>query len=150
MINKRAVLGVACSAAAFVMLSGFGHCGGDHGGPKDQARMARFAKEKVDDMMDDLDAKDDQRVRAQAIADRLIKDAQGLIPQHQRMKQELIAEWNTPKPDAPKIHTLIDEHIDNFRRFAHEAADGLIEFHQILTPDQRAKVNEQLQKHNAH
>jgi Spy/CpxP family protein refolding chaperone len=147
MLDKRAVSTVAFSAAAVVMLSGFGHCGGDHGGPKDQARMARYAKEKVDDLMDDLEAKEDQRVRTQGIADRLLKDGQALIPQHTKMKQDLIAEWNTPRPDAPKIHSELDEFIDSFRRFAHEAADGMIEFHQLLTPDQRAKVNEQLQKH---
>jgi hypothetical protein len=141
MANVRSGIVGVLAVGSFVLLSGFGSCHGGHGF-KDPARVARIVNEHVDDVLDDLDAKDDQRTKVHLIANRLVKEGGDLFATHEQAKAQLLSEWNAANPDAARVHAVIDERADGFRAFLHHVADGAIELHAILSPEQRNKLSE--------
>ncbi len=136
-----AAAGVAAAIAlGFVALTGFhGGCGG-HGHPRDPAQLAALVTDRVNDVLDDLDATPDQRTRIDAVKDRLLADAQKARAGHEEVHAALLGEWKADAPDAKKLHALVDERIEALRGMAHEAVDAGVEVHGILTPAQREKV----------
>ena len=67
-----AAAGVGMLAVGFVALTGFnGGCGRGHHG-RDPAEVATFVTNRVDDLLDDIDATPDQRTRINAVKDRLL------------------------------------------------------------------------------
>ena len=139
-MKKLVTLGLI--SASFVLLTGF------HGGcrsltPEEKAtRLERHTTAWVDDMMDDVDADLKQRAEAQAIRKRVVIISIPLIAEQEKAKQFFFEEWDAENPDREEIHKVVDERVDAFRKVLHVAADGLIELHSILTPDQRKEMVE--------
>jgi hypothetical protein len=136
------LVSLAVIAGSFVFLAGW------HGGcrqltPEEKvARLERHSIASVDDLMDDVDADLKQRAQAQAIRKRLVTAATPLIIEQEKAKELAYQQWDSPSPDREQIHQVVDERVDAFRKFLHLAADGVIELHQLLTPEQRAEVAE--------
>jgi periplasmic protein CpxP/Spy len=115
-----------------------------HGGPfghgHDPAALAAHLTDRVEGVLDDLDATPAQRTQVLAVKDRML----GEIQKHQATRQEthaaLLAEWNSPTPDRAKLHALVDQRAAEMTATAHQAVDAAIEVHDALTPDQRAKL----------
>jgi periplasmic protein CpxP/Spy len=138
---------VALSAAAFVVLTGFhGGCGWHGGHGRDPAAMAAFVTDRLDDALDDLDATDAQRQQIHAVKDRLLARGQALRGGHEAAHAEVLAQWKAEQPDRAKLHALVDTRIEEMRAFAHEAVDGAVEVHGVLTPEQRAEVAEKIER----
>lgn len=106
------------------------------------ARMDRHSTAMVDDLMDDIDADLKQRAQAQAIRKRLVNEATPLILEQEKVKQFAYQQWDSASPDRARVHEVIEERVDAFRKFLHLAADGVIELHQLLTPEQRKELVE--------
>jgi protein CpxP len=140
-----ALAAVALVAVGFVALTGFRHGMGRHG--HDPAQVAAFVTARLDSMLDEVDATPAQRDELHALKDRLLAKGQALHADHAATHAELVAEWKADRPDAAKLHALVDARIDALRAFAHEAVDGAIEAHDALTPAQRAKVTAKLERH---
>jgi len=137
-MKKTLMLGTL-ALVAFVTLTGFrGGCGRpDH---RDPTQVAAFVTDRLDDALDDLDATPEQRTRIQAIKDRVLEKVQALRADRQATHQVLLGEWNAAQVDRAKVHALIDERAARMQALAHEVADAAIEAHDVLTPEQRAKV----------
>ena len=111
--------------------------------PEEKAvRIERHSTAMVDDLMDEVDADLKQRAQAQAIRKRLVVAGTPMIAEQEKAKQYAYEQWDSPSPDRAQIHVVVDERIDSLRKFVHLAADGVIELHQLLTPEQRAEVAE--------
>jgi Spy/CpxP family protein refolding chaperone len=132
----------------FVALTGFGGgCGrGGHGHGRDPARMAAFVTDRVDDLLDDVDATPDQRTRIHAVKDRVLASAQATREGRREVHDAVHAEWKAAQPDAAKLHALVDARADEFRKLAHEAVDAGVEVHGILTPEQREKITRKVER----
>jgi protein CpxP len=147
-MKKSLTLG-ALALVAFVTLTGFrGGCGRpDH---RDPAQVAAFVTERLDDALDDIDATPAQRTQLTVIKDRLLASAQKLHGTRQATHQTLLGEWNAEKVDRAKVHALIDQRAEEMKALAHEAADAAIEAHDVLTPDQRAKLAKKAERMHGH
>lgn len=142
-MNKTATAALF-TAAAFVMLSGF-HGGCGSASPEQRAkRITRMVHDHTDDFLDDVDATDAQRAKVHGLADGVINQAMPLIPEQQRAKEELIAQWKSKSPDASRVHAIIDERITAATKVVHAAADALLELHRTLTPEQRKEIDDRL------
>ncbi len=130
-------------AAAIVALAGFGRCGGHQ---RDPAQVAAMVTARVDDLLDDLNATDAQRQQIHAIKDRLLAQAAQLHQQAEPDHAELKAQWESPNPDRARLHAMVDERADAMRAFAHQLVDAGIEVHDILTPEQRAKLEKKMER----
>jgi Spy/CpxP family protein refolding chaperone len=139
--------GAALVGVAFVALTGFrGGCGGHRHGGRDPAELAAFVTDRVDDALDDLDATPEQRARVHAVKERLLASGQTARAGHREAHDALAAEWKGERPDAAKLHALVDARAEAYRALAHEAVDAGVEVHGILTPEQRARVTKKIER----
>lgn len=140
-------LGAVLLAGGFLTLTAFRHGPGGCG-PRDPARMERFIGNRLDDLLDDLQATPEQRQRIGAVKDRLLARARELRAGAPADHQALLAQWESPNPDLSRVHALIDQRGDGMKAFAHEAADALAEVHAVLTPEQRAQLAKKIRRHH--
>ena len=140
---KKQLAATLFATAAFLMLTGFHSRGCGSSSPEQRAKRAtRMVHEYTDDFLDEVDATDDQRNKVHGLADRVLEQAMPLIPEQQKAKQELIAQWKSKSPDSARVHAIIDERVTAVTKVIHTGADALIELHRLLTPEQRAEINE--------
>jgi protein CpxP len=139
--------GALLALVGFVALTGFGGCGArHHGHGRDPAEVAAFVTARVDDALEDLDATPEQRTKINALKDQLLAAGQEAHAGSQEAHEAVLAEWKSDKPDAQKLHALVDARIDAMRAFAHQAVDAGVEAHGVLTPEQRAKVTKKIER----
>jgi Spy/CpxP family protein refolding chaperone len=133
------VLAVALLAGGTLALTAFrGH--------HDPARFDRFVSHRIDDMLDDVHATDAQRQKIGAIRDRLLADAKTLHAGRGDAVKALLAQWQADRPDAARVHAVVDGRADAMKRFADEVSDAVLQVHGILTPEQRAQITKKLQR----
>lgn len=138
---------VAVGALGLVTLTGFhGGCGSHRRHGRDPAQVAAFVTERVDDVLDDVDATPEQRSRIHAIKDRLLAAGQEARAGHRAAHDALLAEWTADAPDRARLHALVDERAEALRQLAHEAVDAGIEVHEVLTPAQREQVTRKVER----
>jgi protein CpxP len=139
----------ALALVAFVALTGFkGSCGRPD--LRDPAQMAAFVTDRLDGMLDDIDATPVQRTQIQAIKDRVLTSVQKLHSTRQATHETMLAEWKADTVDRAKVHALIDQRAEEMKALAHQAADAAIEAHDALTPAQRAKVAKKAERMHGH
>jgi periplasmic protein CpxP/Spy len=120
---------------------------GHHGDP---AHLDQMVEKRLTKMLDTAQATDAQRQQITAIKDKVLADGKALRAAHQGTHQQLLALWKSDQPDVAQVHALVDARADAMKKFADEVADAMIQVHGILTPDQRAKVADQIQQHHPH
>jgi Spy/CpxP family protein refolding chaperone len=137
---------------SFGLLSGFrgGGCGGHggHAGFRDPARMERMVNARVDDVLDDFDASDAQREKVHAIKEKLLKKGLAQRDANRKARDEVIAQWKSDRPDAARLHALLDERIDAMRALGHEAVDSAVELHGTLTKEQKEKIQKRIDRYS--
>jgi periplasmic protein CpxP/Spy len=148
----KKILGVAGGAlllvVGVVVLTGWrGGCGGHgHGHGRDPARMAAFVTDRVDGLLDDVDASPDQRARVHAVKERMLAAGQTAREGRKEAHDALVAEWKSATPDAARLHALVDERVEEMRALAHQAVDAGVEVHGVLTPEQREKLTRKMER----
>ena len=119
-------------------------------GHGDPAHMDQMVERRLTKMLDTVQATDAQRQQITAIKDKVLADGKALRAAHQGTHEQLLALWKSDQPDVAKVHALVDARADAMKKFADEVADAMVQVHGILTPDQRAKVADQIQQHHPH
>jgi periplasmic protein CpxP/Spy len=145
-MRKTIFLGLVL-AAGVVALAGFAR-GWHH--RHDPARMAEFVTARVDEALEEVNATPEQRDRIHAVKDRMLARANELHGTRGEDRAAFLAAWKADAPDAAALHALVDQRADAMRALAHEAVDAGLEVHGILTPDQRAKLAEKLERRRHH
>lgn len=136
-------------AIAGLLLAG-GFVAGCHRGPgahgRDPAEVAKLVTERVEDALDDVDATPAQREKILAVKDRLLAEGQKLRGDREALHAELLAAWKAERVDRARLHAEVDARIEALRAFAHSAVDGAADAHDVLTPEQRAKIAKKLER----
>jgi periplasmic protein CpxP/Spy len=144
MTRSRILLSLAGLAGVVALAGWSGHCGPPR--PGNPAEMAAFVHDRVDDTLDDLSATEAQRAQIHAIEERLLARAAALHQDHEGDRAELLAQWQSANPDRAKLHALVDQRFEAMKAFAHEAVDAGVEVHDVLTPEQRAKLAKKIER----
>lgn len=134
-MNRKLIIGVV--AGVVVLAAGVALAASAARGPE---RARQFINWRVDDALDELEATDAQRAKAHALKDRLFQEGMKLRESKTEVHDALVEQWRSNNPDSAAVHRLVDQMADEFRAFAHQAADAALEFHQTLTPEQRAEL----------
>jgi Spy/CpxP family protein refolding chaperone len=108
--------------------------------------VAAFVTDRVDDVLDDVDATPEQRTRIHAVKDRLLAAGQQARAGHEEVHAAILGEWKAEQPDAARLHAVVDQRIEELRALAHQAVDGGVEVHGILTPEQREKLTRKAER----
>ena len=145
-MKRKLLVGVGVLVLSAASAVGFAATRSGHG----PERAERFINYRVDSALDDLGATDDQRRKILAIKDSALADGRETFKDHREVRDQLQAEWNKEKPDAARVHALIDARADAMRAMAHKMADNALAVHDVLTPDQRAQVSQEIAEHSHH
>jgi hypothetical protein len=148
MLGLGIPLGLLATFAAFTACKGFG-LHGCHGMMTPE-RVRQMIDWKFDDVMDSITATDDQRVKLGDIKEKLINEA---IDLHRDLKDShdvILDEWKSTSPDLGTIYNQIDSGLIVKKDFARKVAGALLEVHEILTPQQRDLITEQVEEHMTH
>lgn len=144
-MKRTAIIGVA--SACLIALGGaalaanrFVH--------RDPEHAYAFISRKVDPMMDDIHATDAQRAQINQIKDKLFKEGMDLKQSQGNLRQQFFANLDAPQVNANDVHARVDKQLDAFRAFAHDVADASIQIHDLLTPEQRAQLKQEISKHH--
>jgi Spy/CpxP family protein refolding chaperone len=141
---KKGIVIAVGALAGLVLLGGFAASRMGHGGPE---RAYEHISKRVNALLDEVKATDEQRARVNQIKDQLLKEGVQVKQSERQLMQELLSKWDASQVDAAEVHTLIDQRVEGHRAFAQKMADALIQIHDILTPDQRAQLKQELQSH---
>jgi periplasmic protein CpxP/Spy len=137
-------LALAASALlAVALLTGFR--GGGWG--RSPERIQQIITWKLDDKLDDIDASDAQKQSIHALKDRLLTDGQRLMGEQQATRLEVLTQLESDRPDAQKLHAVVDARIEAMRAFAHQVTDAALEVHRLLTPEQRKELATEYREH---
>ncbi len=140
-VRVVAVVGAVLALAAFRPFFGAHSLG-----KPSPERVQRMATERVNDYLDDLDATPEQRKAVHVMKDDALKEGRVLHEDNTKAREELMAQWDSPKMDSGRVHALVDARVDAMRAFAHKLADNAVELHTLLTPEQRGKVSEHIKE----
>ncbi len=110
-------------------------------------RIKKMISWKVDDVLDDIDASDSQIERVNQIKENLFKEGEAMIKKCMADHENMLAEWKSETPDKDKIRAYVDNHLEAKRQMAYKLVDASMELHDILTPEQRAQLIEEVEDH---
>ena len=136
-ITKYTLIGLALALGA-----GVAACGARHA--RHAMHNPEFVKERVsarvDHVLDDIDASDQQRSKVHSVKDRIFVGFTRAHAGSQATRQAALAQWRSDQPNAKELHALVDKRTAEYQKAMHAAVDGLIEVHQTLNAEQRAEV----------
>ncbi len=132
--------------AAVIALAGFAAAAGRFE-RRDPKKAYDFITRKMDGMMDDIKATNAQRAQINQLKEKLFNEGMELRKSERGLRRDLLSNWDAPQINADDVHAQVDKRIDALRAFAHDAADASIQVHDILTPEQRAQVKQEMQQH---
>ncbi len=128
-------------ATSFVFLSGWhGGCGRRMTTVEKKERIQKYSASMLEDLMDDLDANDQQLAQAEALRAKVLQAGLPMMDQREQTHAFATEQWKSPSPDRDAIRQRIDTRTEELRQFLHVAADAIVDFHQLLSPEQRKEV----------
>jgi Spy/CpxP family protein refolding chaperone len=111
--------------------------------------MRQMMNWKVDDSLDAINANDQQRSSAHALANQIFDDGMKLHQTRDQVRADLMQQWKSDHPDANVVHADVDKMVDAFRAFAHKVADAALKFHDQLSPEQRNQLAQRAEEKHA-
>ena len=143
-MKRTAVVGMTVLAIAAIASVAAAAAQRGHRNPK---AAHDFISRKLDRMMDDIKATDAQRTQINQLKEKLFSEGMDLRKSGHDLRRELLAGWDAPQINADDLHARLDQQIEAVRAFAHDAANASIQVHDLLTPEQRAQLKQEMGKH---
>jgi Spy/CpxP family protein refolding chaperone len=113
-------------------------CGRHHQPTNDEIRDR--AENRLEDVMDDLDASDAQRARLTAILDDAMPTVYAMRDSRKVYGKSIVTELMQPKPDAGVVRNLIRDASADATANVKRLTDSAVAAHAVLTPEQRAEL----------
>lgn len=132
-----ALVGTLALGGTALARPGGGHGHRGHGG----GPAARFVK-----MIERLDLTEEQEVRAVRLRRQLRKERKALRPQMQQARKTMMAEMAKDTPNASAIEAAMDRMAALRQQQAKRSLAAVLELHATLTPAQKAKLREHLER----
>jgi Spy/CpxP family protein refolding chaperone len=144
-MKRTAVVGIAVLAVAAV--TGVAAAAAGHRAHRDPQQFHDLINRKVDRLMDDIKATDAQRAQINQLKEKLFSEGMDLRKNQRALRHDLLANWDAPQVNADEVHAQVDKQVEAYRTFAHDAANASIQLHDILTPEQRGQLKQELSNH---
>ena len=109
--------------------------------------MQRLVLGHVDDMMDEVDASDDQRATFESAAQTILTDALAMHEAHKADKAEMLKVLSAPTVDRDAVKSHIEAKLDTVEAFALRSVDTLIDAFETLDDPQKQILLEKLATH---
>ena len=113
-------------------------------------KFERFVEWKIDDMLDEVDASDDQRTQVRAIATAAIADM-GEFRDFRRAGREALVDALTQETvDREALEALRQSKLETADRASQRLVTALADAAEVLTPAQRAELAEDWESRDWH
>ena len=116
----------------------------------DSDKIERFVEWKLDDMLAEVDATDDQRDRVHAIAAAAIADMGEFHNFKHEGRQALVEALTKETVDREALEALRQSKLETADRASQRLLTALADAAEVLTPAQRAELAEELASHRWH
>jgi Spy/CpxP family protein refolding chaperone len=103
-------------------------------------RVYQRVSDRVEDVLEDIEASDQQRARIHDVKDRVFVDLLALRDSLRKVPRAALGELKKDEPNPDELHALIDKRVDELRATMHRTADNLLEAHATLSPEQRGQI----------
>lgn len=148
---KGAALALAVGAAALVGAGAYGALAYGHGLGQSHGGRHAFAEKMirwhVDEELAALGATDAQKQQVRQVEDRLLEQVGATHRNGGALHTQILSAFEGDTPDRDRIHQLVDTHVEDMRKVAHDVADGALDVYRILTPEQRRKLVAHAREH---
>jgi Spy/CpxP family protein refolding chaperone len=136
---RRTVITVVAAAilvagGGLAFAQGFGLGGG--GGPH----------RRIAELLQRLSLTDQQEDMVVDLRKDLRKQGKALRQETMAGVDSVLGELDKPKPDAAKIHQLVDQRFEAARKTVHSVVDRLLQLHGTFSADQRRVLSEQVKR----
>lgn len=109
-------------------------------------RIKSMVSWHIDDILDDIDATDEQTAKINAVKDRVLNHVIEKYKKGKAHKLEAVKVWEGDTIDMAKVYARIDEKMVEKKKTAYMVADALKEIHGVLTTEQRAFIGKELRE----
>lgn len=139
-----AVAAVVLAGAGVAIARGAGWGPGDGWGPGGMGHrmMAGFAERRMEHVMDEIDATDEQQDRIWAIIDAARAELRPVGRDFRDSREEIVKLLGEPTIDRAAAEALRAERIAALDEASKKATAALLDAAEVLTPQQRAKLVE--------
>ncbi|MFM1988995.1 MAG: hypothetical protein RJA99_1952 [Pseudomonadota bacterium] len=120
--------------------------GGPMSGPMDPEQAARFAERMADRIVREVDGSPEQKVKLQAIAQGAITELAPMREQMRTARREGMALLAAPTIDRGAIEALRAKQLAAADGASRRMAQAMADAAEVLTPEQRTKLAERLQR----
>lgn len=144
-IGLAAVIGIG---AVVAQSAGWGPGGGGHGG-WGPGMGARFVEHRIDGVLDDIGASNEQQDKIWSIIDRTRAELRPMHREFRGSRDTLAAILTAPTVDAAALEKLRMERIAAIDEASKKAVASIVEAAQVLTPEQRAKLADEIKDHRS-
>ena len=115
-------------------------------GPPSPEELAAFLEKRFNKVLSKLGTTEEQDEKIAAITRRITEDA---LETHKQFKEDhgrSMIELLSDNPEVQALHDKVDQRSLAITGFIHRTLDRLLEINAILTPEQRIKLKERMEK----
>ena len=116
----------------------------------DGDKFERFVEWKIDDMLDEVDATDNQRNQIHAIVMAAVADLQEVRNLKREIRHDLIAAFSNETVDRNELELLRQRKMETVDRMSQRALTALADAAEVLTPAQRQELVTEWKSHRRH
>lgn len=125
-----------------------GHHG--HGGQMTPEAMNGRIDRMVDRMLSRVDATAEQKQKAATIAKQTAAEMAPLREQHMKARQQAMQLLTAPTVDRAALERVRAEQLQSAEALSRKVTQSLADIAEVLTPEQRAKLGQQMQQMHQH
>ncbi len=122
------------------------HWGGKHRGSFDSAKMREFAERKVDRVLYEIDATQEQRQQVKEILGKAFDEMGDRREMRQKDRQAFVEILTQPEIDRAKLQTLRTEKLKQMEEMSERMVQAVADAAEVLTPEQRVKLAEMIEQ----
>jgi periplasmic protein CpxP/Spy len=144
---KTVLLLVVVAVVGVAFIAG---CGGHHRGKFSCKSPDKIAKFITNNIAKGLNLNEEQKAKLNSIKEEIVSMHQNNKTDHQAMHTEIKTLILSDQIDAAQLNSLIDQKLEKHGEMKDFLVSKFVEFHAILTPEQRQKLVDKLEKHHKH
>jgi Spy/CpxP family protein refolding chaperone len=149
---KRRRYGIISAAAALVAIAGgalaFAHSGGMHHGGMMSEQGVEMHMEHMQAMLTRIGASDAQKSQIEGILKPALEDMKAAHESHAAAFGQFHEALLAPSIDRAKIESLRAEQIKSLDEASKRLVTAISDAAEVLSPDQRAALGEEIKKHH--
>lgn len=142
-ICSVSVLMLTALAAMPFLLNG---CRGPKHGPPDMRVVDMIVSYKLDEVLDEIHATDDQRNEFHDVKTWILLSIEERMEEKRLDRAIFMQELMSDVPDARHLHAILQERLESKNEMAKDILDAVLDLHALLTREQREKLFQILNK----